>query len=128
MSNTWPKSELRRIAETDDLHISPFREDGKTYGTPTWIWSVAVGGALYVRGYNGTDSRWYRAALRQKAGRITAAGMTKEVAFEPVSGSINDSIDEAYRARYASSPYLKPMIGARARAATVRVMPRDNKV
>jgi hypothetical protein len=28
----WTKDELRKIAETDDLHISPFREDGKTYG------------------------------------------------------------------------------------------------
>jgi len=128
MSTTWPKDELQKISETDDLHISPFREDGKTYGTPTWIWSVAVGDALYVRGYNGTESRWYQAALRQKAGRITAAGVTKEVAFEPVSGSIDDSIDDAYRAKYASSPYLKPMIGTRARSATVRVIPRDNKV
>ena len=42
----WPREELRRIAETDDLHISPFREDGRTYGTPTWIWSVAVDGDL----------------------------------------------------------------------------------
>jgi len=33
----WSKDELRRIAEADDLHISPFREDGMTYGTPTWI-------------------------------------------------------------------------------------------
>lgn len=37
------KDELRKIAEADDLHISPFREDGVTYGTPTWIWSVVVG-------------------------------------------------------------------------------------
>ena len=35
--DTWPQDELRSIAETDDLHISPFRDDGKTYGTPTWI-------------------------------------------------------------------------------------------
>ena len=125
MSTTWPKDELQRIAETDDLHISPFREDGKTYGTPTWIWSVAVGDALDVRGYNGTEFRWYQAALRQKAGRIIAAGMTKEVAFEPVNGSINDSIDDAYRSKYGGSPYLKPMIGAGARAATVRIIPRD---
>lgn len=34
--------------------------------------------------------------MRQKAGRITAAGMTKEVTFEPVDG-INDRIDDAYR-------------------------------
>ena len=42
----WSKDELRKIAEADDLHISPFREDGMTYGTPTWIWSVAVDDAL----------------------------------------------------------------------------------
>jgi hypothetical protein len=47
------KDELRKIAEADDLHISPYREDGVTYGTPTWIWSVAVDGNLYVRAYNG---------------------------------------------------------------------------
>jgi hypothetical protein len=125
--NTWPKDELRSIAEADDLHISPFRDDGKTHGTPTWIWSVVVNDALYVRAYNGRKSRWYQAALRQKAGRITAAGLTKEVSFEPVEGPINDQIDDAYRAKYKGSPYLGPMIGARARAATVIVTPRKTK-
>ena len=54
---TWSKDELRKIAKADDLHIAPFREDGVTYGTPTWIWS---GAALYVRAYNGQNSRWCR--------------------------------------------------------------------
>src|SRR5947207_11391619 len=117
--------ELRKIAEADDLHIAPFREDGVTYGTPTWIWSVAVDDALYVRGYNGQKSRWYQAAIRQRAGRIIAAGTAKEIAFEPVNGPINDRIDDAYRAKYRGSPYLKPMIGAGARSATVKVTPRE---
>jgi len=121
----WSKDELRRIAESDDLHISPFREDGKSYGTPTWIWSVVVDGDLYVRAYNGKNSRWHQAALRQKAGRITAAGMMREVAFEPVEGPINDRIDDAYRAKYNKSPYLGSMIGAHARSSTVKIMPRD---
>ena len=121
---TWSRDELRKVAEADDLHISPLREDGVTYGTPTWIWSVAVADALYVRGYNGQNSRWYQAALRQKAGRIIAAGMTKEVNFEPVDGPIHDLIDGAYRAKYGGSQYLNSMIGARARSATIRVMPR----
>jgi hypothetical protein len=49
-----------------------------------------VDDALYVRGYNGQKSRWYQAAVRQKAGRIIAAGMTKEVTFEAIglSGGI----------------------------------------
>ena len=122
--NSWSKDELRKIAEADDLHISPFREDGKTYGTPTWIWSVAVDDALFVRGYSGQNSRWYQAAVQQKAGKIIAAGMTKDVIFEPVDGQINDRIDDAYQTKYRGSPYLKPMIGSRARAATVKIMPR----
>jgi hypothetical protein len=121
----WSKEELQKIAKADDLHIAPFRNDGKTYGTPTWIWSVAVGGALYVRAYNGVKSSWYQAALKQKAGRIIAAGMTREVTFEPVDGEMQDSIDEAYRAKYRDSPYLNPMIGAGAGAASVRIMPRE---
>src|SRR3954464_236603 len=123
--STWSSDELRAIAEADDLHISPLREDGVTYGTPTWIWSVAVDGDLYVRAYNGKDSRWYQAAARQKAGRVIAAGMTKEVTFEPVDGPDNDRIDDAYRAKYRGDPYLGPMVGASARSATVKVMPRE---
>ena len=120
----WPKSELHKIAAADDLHIAPFRDDGKTYGTPTWIWSVALDDDLYVRAYNGKHSRWYKAALKQKVGRIIAAGITKEVSFEPVRGSINDRIDEAYKAKYKGSPYLNPMITGGARTATVKITPR----
>ena len=123
---TWSKEELRKIAEADDLHISPLREDGKTYGTPTWIWNVAVDGDLYVRAYNGKSSRWYKAAMQQKAGRIAAAGMTREVSYEPVDGPINDLVDDAYRTKYKGSPYLKPMIGAGTRSATVRINPRGH--
>ena len=92
--SAWSEDELRKIAGTDDLHISPFRDDGVTYGTPTWIWSVAVDDALYVRAYDGQRSRWYQAATWQKAGRITAAGMTKDVLFEPVRGPIGTGREE----------------------------------
>lgn len=120
----WSKDNLQKIAATDDLHISPYREDGVTYGTPTWIWSVVAADDLYVRAYNGRNSSWYRAAVTQKAGRITAAGLTKDVSFEPVDGPINDAVDDAYRAKYGTSPYLSSMIGERAHSATVKITPR----
>ena len=41
-ATTWSKDELRKIAEVDDLRISPFRDDGVTYRTPTRIWSVVA--------------------------------------------------------------------------------------
>jgi hypothetical protein len=121
----WTSDELKDIANSDDLHISPFREDGTTYGTPTWIWSVVVDNSLYVRAYNGTASRWYKAAMKHKRGRIKAAGMTKDVTFEAVEDSMNDRIDDAYRAKYKTSPYLPPMISQRSRSATVKIEPRN---
>jgi hypothetical protein len=124
--SSWTKDELKEIADTDDLHISPFREDGMTYGTPTWIWSVVVDDSLYVRAYNGTASRWYKAAMQQKRGRITAAGITKDVTFERVDDSISDRIDDGYRAKYKTSPYLPPMIGERSRSATVKIEPIES--
>jgi hypothetical protein len=123
--NAWTEDELKRIASTDDLHISPFRADAVTYGTPTWVWSVVVETELYVRPYNGTSSSWYKAAMAQKAGRITVAGITKEVRFEPAEATMNDQIDDVYRTKYKGSPYLQPMIGSRARAATVKITPRQ---
>lgn len=122
-SKQFQPGELKKIDEADDLKIAPFREDGKTYGTPTWIWEVVVNGELYVRAYNGVNSKWYKSAMQQKAGRIIAAGITKEVRFEQVQGEINNTIDEAYQKKYSSSPYLSPMISSRARSATVKITP-----
>lgn len=120
----WKKEDLESIAATDDLHVAPFREDGKTIGTPTWVWSVVVDDGLYVRAYSGEGSRWYQAAVREGAGQITAAGKTHDVAFTPAEQSRNDSVDAAYRGKYSGSPYLSPMIGAKACATTLKVTPR----
>lgn len=122
--STWQPEQLEAIRSRDGFHISPYRNDGITPGTPTWIWSVVVDGNVYVRAYNGVDSRWHRSAMTQRAGRIQAGGIDAEVAFTPVEGEINDRIDQAYSERYAGSPYLPPMISSRTRAATLRVDPR----
>jgi len=37
---------------------------------------------------------------------------------------MNDRIDDAYRTKYKGSAYLQPMIGSRARAATVKISRR----
>lgn len=103
--STWPARAIAATAETDDLHIAPHRANGVP-GTPTWIWSVVVDGALYVR----------------------AAGAEHQVTFTPVDPAdtaLQDRIDAAYRDKYDPSPYVPPMVGERAGAATVRVEPRD---
>lgn len=116
---------MRAIAEADDLHVAPFREDGETYGTWTRIWFVRVDDICYVRANNGQESSWYQAAVRERARRNEAAGRTVDVTFEPVDGPINDHIDDAYRGKYDGSPYLDAMVSERARATTITVEPRD---
>ena len=124
LDNQFLTTDLEAIDKADNLKISPFRADGITYGTPTWIWSVVVDGNLYVRAYNGINSRWYQSAMKQKAGKIHAAGMVKEVAFETVKEeSINKEIDEAYKNKYTKSSYLPPMISSNVKLATVKIIP-----
>ncbi|SDL32855.1 DUF2255 family protein [Arthrobacter sp. ok362] len=122
----WAQS-VERIVGSDDLHVAPLRADGTTYGTPTWIWSVVVDGRLFVRPWNGQRSRWYRSAMAQRAGRIIAAGETHEVEFTLGDPDLNGRIDEAYRTKYAGSPYLPPMVAAGPRAATVEVTSRNGQ-
>ena len=127
MSNNkkFSSEELQNIDEADDLKISPFRSDGVTYGTPTWIWEVTVNGDLFVRAYNGIHSRWYQSAIKQLAGRIHAAGKIWDVHFEPLQDAeLTKKIDEAYKRKYNNSPYLASMISDRAKAATIKVNPK----
>ena len=121
---SWDPEIIERIENSNDLHVAPFRDDGKTPGTPTWVYAVAVDGDVFVRAYNGTGSRWYGAAVKQRAGRIQIAGETYEARFEPVSAEgLNDRIDAAFREKYAGDDYLAPMVDAKRRAATVRITP-----
>jgi len=122
---SWRADELALISQADDFHVAPYRDNHVTLGTPTKAWSVAVDGDLYVRASNGTRTRWYISAVRERAGQISAAGMKKLVAFEPVQGAIKDKINEAYRARYGGSKDLDAILSERASAATVRIRPAE---
>lgn len=121
----WPTETIEKIAASDDFHIAPYRADGKTPGTLTWIWSVVVDDRLFVRAWNGTRGKWYQAAIAQRAGKITAAGQEHDVEFTPIDDAdLGKKIDAAYNAKYAGSPYLPPMVAVGPKAATVEVTPR----
>jgi hypothetical protein len=49
---TWTAGQLKAITDNDDLFVSPFREDGTTYGTPSQTWALVVDGNVYVRAAN----------------------------------------------------------------------------
>jgi hypothetical protein len=126
MTNTqWSEELIQKFATADDMKVSPFYSDGKTYGTPTWIWSVVVEGQLYIRAWNGPRSRWYRSALEQKRGRIHLAKENYEVFFEKLTDeTINKKVDQTYQQKYADSVYMPPMIQAGPRSTTMQLLPR----
>lgn len=126
MTQDWNVRQQAQIAATESFRVAPYRADGKTPGTPTYIWFVQVSGRLFVRAYSGTGSSWFRAGLAQRAGQIVLDGKALDVVFAPVDPGLAAAIDGAYRAKYASSRYLAPMISARARAATLEVLPRPD--
>jgi hypothetical protein len=94
--SSWNEDDLRAIAESHDLYISPFREDGITYGTPTLVWPLVVDDEVYVRAANGQQSSWYVAAMNQRAGRIQVGGEDHEVTFERGGNEVASAIDAAY--------------------------------
>ncbi|MBZ4021298.1 hypothetical protein CKO11_02325 [Rhodobacter sp. TJ_12] len=124
MSKLWSAEEQAQIAGTESFRIAPYRADGKTPGTPTYIWFVQVQGRLFVRAYSGQSSSWFQAGLAQRAGQMVLDGKAVDVTFAPVDPTLTDPIDAAYRAKYTTSRYLAPMISARAQAATLEVLPR----
>jgi len=119
----WTADQLANIEHHDDLFVSPFREDGITYGTPTQTWALVIDGKVYVRAANGQNSRWYQAAIIRKAGRVRVDGTNIEVTFEAAGTDDEAAIDTAYEAKYPGSSAVPIMQGAAPKSASVRITP-----
>jgi hypothetical protein len=120
----WTTDQLHTIEKNADLFVAPLREDGTTYGTPTQTWALVVDGTVYVRAANGQDSRWYQAAITQKAGRVRVAGTFFDVVFEAAGTDDESAIDAAYEAKYPGSSAVPIMQAAGPKSASVRISPR----
>jgi hypothetical protein len=120
----WTPQQLQKIDANSDLFVSPFREDGTTYGTPTQTWALVVDQKVYVRAANGQGSRWYQAAITQKAGQVRVSDQTYEVTFEAAGTDDEAAIDAAYEAKYPGSSAVPTMQGSGPKSASVRIAPR----
>lgn len=129
MQKVWTQEQLDAFSTADDIHVSPFYSDGKTPGTPTWIWSVVADGDLYVRAYNGQNSRWYQSAVEQQAGKMSITGKEFDVIYQPVKtdAELTQKINDAYTEKYGDSPYLPPMLAEGPVSATVKLLPRESE-
>ena len=122
---SWTENELTRIGAAGELRIAGTRTDG-TLRNPVIIWGVRVGDDFFVRSVSGVAGGWYKGTRATHEGWISSGGVEKDVEFEDVGPAdpINEDIDAAYRAKYGRGPSVEAIVGATAREATIRVLPR----
>ena len=122
---TWTSNELSKITAAEELEIAPLRRDG-TLRKPVTIWVVRHGDDFYVRPGYGRTSNWFRGTQDRHEGHIRAGGVDKDVLFVEADDNVNDEIEAAYRTKYRryAASYLKPMVSAEARSATIKLVPR----
>ncbi len=115
---------LAGIEDAEEVRLATRRADGSLRrGNP--VWAVVVGGAVYVRSFHGPRGTWFRWALATSRGAIVPAdGRPRAVRFESAADpALNTRIDDAYRAKYAASPYAAGMVAADAVTTTLRLVP-----
>jgi hypothetical protein len=120
----WSPDEMRSIGAADEVLITTVKSDG-TPRRYVPIWIVEAGDHLYVRSWRGHEGAWFRHARRELEGRLRVGGDEREVRFEVPEDSVHAAIDDAYRSKYGryGDAYVGPMVGAEARAATLRLLP-----
>ena len=123
---TWPSDELNKIGTAEELEIASLQADG-TLGKSTTIWMVRVGDDLYVRPVNGRTGAWFRGTQVRHEGHIEAGGIDKDVTFVDVNAddALHNQIDAAYHEKYRhQAQYVPPVLTPKARAATLKIVPR----
>ena len=82
------------------------RKSGKTITNPVWF--VAEGKKLYLLPVHGSDTQWYKNALKNPKIRIVAQGAEAELKTEPITESdAVKSVIEKFRHKYSAGDVKK---------------------
>jgi hypothetical protein len=84
-----------------------------------------VDGKVYVRAANGQESRWYQAAITQRAGRVRIGDTFYDVTLEAGGDENEAAIDIACETKYPGSSAVPIMQGAGPKSAAVRITPAE---
>ncbi|GAA0523081.1 hypothetical protein Ade02nite_96580 [Paractinoplanes deccanensis] len=112
----WSSEDAAVLAARQSLVLSV----GASSGESVELGMVVVDGDLYVRAFRGRRSGWFRAALADPRGRITAGPIERDVRLSAGPGPA-EALDAAYRAKYGANAGL--VTGPRAHEATLRLDP-----
>ena len=125
----WTSTELAAIDRADEIEVSTRRSDG-VLRTSRIVWAVREADSFYVRSVNGPDAAWYRGVQSRHAGVVTVGRLGRDVTFAEVGEHVgddtglDDTLDEAYRAKYGRWPGpVKSITAQPARETTLRIVP-----
>ncbi|GHJ41740.1 DUF2255 family protein [Streptomyces sp. TS71-3] len=115
----WDAEDLADFRGSDEIMVRVRRPEGDLdEARPIWV--VENEGKVFVRGYRGPDSAWYRRARTSGEGEVRTNGQWRPVQFTPATPD-RQAIDEAYRTKYANSSYVSAILEDGPAAATLRV-------
>jgi hypothetical protein len=106
--SAWTENELARIGRAEEVQVASRRPDGSLRPFVT-IWLARVGDHLYVRSAHGHDNPWFQRALNSGQGRIRAARVECDIAFEVPEADVSGDVTAAYHAKY--DHYGQAMVG-----------------
>ncbi len=123
--SAWTEEELAKIGKAMELQITSRRRDGSLRPYVT-IWVVRSGNGIYVRSAYGHDNGWFQRALSSGEGRISAAGVERDVAFEEPGAAVDAELHAAYHAKYDryGPNIVGTVVSAEAAKSTLRLVPR----
>ena len=122
---TWTQEELAQIGDAEELDIAARRPDGSLRPFVT-IWVVRSGDDLFVRSVKGREGAWYQGSVATGNGRIRAAGVERDVAFEVPGDEVEDAVTAAYHAKYDryGPGTVGSVVSASSVESTLRLNPR----
>jgi hypothetical protein len=121
----WTPDDLARVSRATELELTSRRPDGSLRPYVT-IWVVGAADCLYVRSAYGWNNGWFQRALKSGEGRIRAAGVERDVAFEQPDPDVADTVTAAYHSKYDryGPSIVGTVISAEAVKSTLRLVPR----
>jgi hypothetical protein len=121
----WTPDELAHVSRATEIELTSRRPDG-SYRPYVTIWVVAAADCLYVRSAYGWNNGWFQRALKSGGGRIRAAGVERDVAFEQPGSDVAHAVTAAYHWKYDryGPSIVGTVISVEAVKSTLRLLPR----
>ena len=109
MSNKPTRNEAlkNRLSRSREINITVTgRKSGRPISIPVWF--VSEGDKLYLLPVQGSDTQWYKNALKNPSIRIDAGGEKAELKVTPITDPKQvASVVEKFRAKYGPSDVKK---------------------